>query len=208
MDGFGSRLALLVLAVAALGVGAPASGAGIDELIAQCEACHGPGGVSGHADVPTIAGQSAAYLDRTLRTFQVWGRPCIRSAFRYGDTDRPKTDMCQVAEGLTGEDIRALAAHFSAQPFQPAAQEFDAGLAEAGRALHEQHCETCHHQGGRLNERAPRLAGQWTRYLRTALRFVPTGEHLVPPAMETTVSELGAAELDALMNYYGSQQDP
>jgi len=203
MRRFGMAPALLAIALSG-----PAAAEGVDELIALCEACHGPNGASEHADVPTIAGQAPAYFDKTLRAYQIWGRPCIKSSFRYGDTDRPKTDMCQIAEGLTSEDIGALAAHFGAQPFRAAAQAFDPALAETGKGLHEALCESCHHEGGRQTSRAPRLAGQWTTYLRTALRFVPTGEHLVPPAMETTVSDLGTEDLDALMSFYASQQAP
>lgn len=190
-----------------LGLGGPARGAAFDELVAQCESCHGPDGVSAHADVPTISGQSESFITKTLKTFQVWGRPCVKSAYRHGDTSRPRTDMCQVAEGLTGEDIQTLAAHYAALPFVPAAQAFDTELAAAGAALHEQHCETCHHQGGRDTARGPRLAGQWLPYLKSSLKFVPTGEHLVPPAMESVVTDLDPAEIDAILNYFASQQN-
>jgi sulfide dehydrogenase cytochrome subunit len=115
--------------------------------------------------------------------------------------------MCQIAEGLTGEDIKALSAHFSELPFQAAKQDFDAGLAAEGAELHQQHCEICHEQGGNAPSRSPRLAGQWRPYLEKALKFVPTGEHLVPPAMESVFTDLGQDDIDALMNYYASQQD-
>lgn len=193
---------VLILALPGL-----AAGEGIEELVSMCEACHGPGGISQHPDVPTIAGQADGFLEKSLRTYQVWGRPCIKSAWRHGDTDRPQADMCAIAEGLTGEEIQALAAHFSVQPFAPAAQEFDPDLAAAGAVLHAEHCESCHHEGGRQAGRGPRLAGQWTTYLRTSLRFVPTGEHMVPPAMESSVNELGEDQIEALMNFYASQQD-
>jgi sulfide dehydrogenase cytochrome subunit len=157
--------------------------------------------------VPTIAGQSAKFLEKTLRTYQVWGRPCIKSAYRHGDTTRPKTDMCQVAEGLTGENSKAISAHFAAQPFQAATQEFDADLATRGKALHEDRCEQCHEQGGSVADRGPRLAGQWLPYLRTSLKYVPTGEHLVPPPMESVVAGLDQQEIEAILNYYASQQD-
>jgi sulfide dehydrogenase cytochrome subunit len=179
-----------------------------DELTEQCDGCHGPNGVSTDSDVPTIAGQASGFLRRTLNTFQVWGRPCIKSAYRHGDTTRPATDMCQIAEGLTGEDIRALADHYSQQTFVPASQPWDESKAAAGKTLHEEHCETCHEQGGRAAETAPRLAGQWMPYLRKALRFVPTGEHQVPPLMEKKVTDSSTDEIDALLNYYASQQDP
>lgn len=194
-------------ALLALCISGSVAGAGVEELVAQCEDCHGSAGVSAHADVPTIAGQSRAFMERTLRTFRDWGRPCIKSSYRQGDTSRPKTDMCQIAEGLSGEDVGALAEHFSALPFRPAPQEFDAALAATGAALHEVHCETCHASGGQLAERGPRLAGQWVPYLRTSIKFVPTGEHLVPPAMESAVNDLAPQDIDALMHFYASQQE-
>jgi sulfide dehydrogenase cytochrome subunit len=182
-------------------------GAETSELLTQCEDCHGPGGISSHGDVPTIAGQNATFLEKTLRSYQVWGRPCIKSKYRHGDTSRPKTDMCQVAEGLTAEDIKAVSAHFAALPFKSAAQDFDAAKASRGEALHSEHCELCHEQGGTVPDRGPRLAGQWLPYLRKSLKFVPTGEHLVPPAMESAVADLSPDDIDALMHFYASQQD-
>lgn len=184
-----------------------AAGAGVDELTALCADCHGPDGVSAHEDVPTIAGQSASFLAKTLRTYQVWGRPCIKSKYRSGDTSRPTTDMCRIAEGLTGEDIRTLSEHYSSLPFRPAEQEFDASLASTGAALHEQHCNQCHQEGGRHADVAPVLAGQWIPYLRTSLKYVPTGEHLVPPPMERTVADMAKDDIDALMNFYASRRD-
>jgi sulfide dehydrogenase cytochrome subunit len=185
----------------------PSAFADINELVAQCEACHGPGGVSAHGDVPTIAGQSVKFLEKALRTYQVWGRPCIKSTYRHGDKTRPKTDMCQVAEKLTGEDSKAISTHFSAQPFRAAAQEFDADLAARGAGLHEERCEQCHEQGGTVADRGPRLAGQWLPYLRTSLKFVPTGEHLVPPAMESVIAGLSQQDIEAILHYYASQQE-
>jgi cytochrome c553 len=185
----------------------PLAFADINELVAQCESCHGPGGVSAHDDVPTIAGQNAKFLEKALRTYRVWGRPCIKSTYRHGDTTRPKTDMCRIAESLTGEDSKAISAHFSALPFRAAAQEFDADLAARGAGLHEEHCEQCHEQGGTVADLGPRLAGQWLPYLRTSLKFVPTGEHLVPPAMESVITGLELDDIEAILQYYASQQE-
>ena len=73
--------------------------------------------------------------------------------------------------------------------------------------MHEEHCEQCHEQGGTVADLGPRLAGQWLPYLRTSLKFVPTGEHLVPPAMESVVTGLGLDDIDAILQYYASQQE-
>jgi sulfide dehydrogenase cytochrome subunit len=177
------------------------------ELVAMCADCHGADGVSAHEDVPTIAGQSKSYLAKTLRTYQIWGRPCIKSSYRSGDTSRPPVDMCKITEGLTGEDIAALSEHYSQLPFRPAKQAFEPDLVPVGAELHDKHCEKCHEQGGRHADNTPILAGQWTSYLRTSLKYVPTGEHLVPPLMEKTVADMGKDEIDALMSFYASRQE-
>jgi sulfide dehydrogenase cytochrome subunit len=183
------------------------SSAELTELIADCDSCHGPQGVSTESDVPTIAGQLASYSNATMKSYQIWGRPCIKSAYRFGDTSRPETTMCKIAEGLDGQEIEALGQHYEAQKFVAARQEFDETKAAAGGDLHEIHCETCHAMGGSIAGRGPRLAGQWAPYLQAAIRQASTGEHLVPPIMEKRLTDFSADEIDALVNFYASQQN-
>jgi sulfide dehydrogenase cytochrome subunit len=178
-----------------------------EELAAICESCHGPEGASPYSDVPIIGGQTGKYIRGSLQSFQVWGRPCVKSLYRTGDTSRPKTDMCKITNGLTEEDIRKLAEHYSSLPWVPAPQPFDAGQVDKGAELHQQNCETCHEQGGTGDGIGPRLAGQWAPYLKHALKFVPTGEHMVPPAMERKLGGFSEEDIAALLNYYASQQN-
>jgi len=182
-------------------------GADLAALTEDCNGCHGPQGVSADSDIPSIAGQAAAYIASSLRSFQEWGRPCKKSEYRHGDTSRPATKMCNVAAGLTDGDIEALSKHYGEMKFVPAEQEFDAAKAAAGVQLHQIHCEACHEQGGTVAARGPVLAGQWVRYLKIAIPETLTGEHLVPPLMEKELADFSADEIDALMNYYASQQD-
>jgi cytochrome c553 len=98
------------------------------------------------------------------------------------------------------------------QPFNPfrtgvAKQAFDPALAAEGATLQQEQCESCHEQGGVVAGRGPRLAGQWMPYLKSSLKFVPTGEHLVPPAMEKKVAGETDTEINAILNFYASQQD-
>ena len=199
-------LQIMLLALV-LGLPGTALAGDIGELTAMCDSCHGPQGASSNSDMPTIGGQSAEFIDDTLRAFQIWGRPCIKSLYRHGDTSRPKSDMCKVAAGLSDEDITALSSHYGELPFVPAGQEFDASQVAAGAALHEKHCESCHEQGGSGVGRGPRIAGQWVVYMRSTLKYVPTGEHQVPPMMERGLGKFSAEEIDTLMNFYASQQD-
>ena len=195
------------LIAAIMFVWTPAVAADLEALKAECSACHGPTGVSAHSDVPTIAGQKPKYIAKTLRGFQIWDRPCVKNAYRSGPKEGQTTDMCKIAGGLSNEDINALAAWYGEQAFEPAKQPFDPALAAAGEALHAQHCETCHEQGGLTADRGPRLAGQWTGYLASTIKFVPTGEHLVPPMMERKVADFSKQEIEQLLNFYASQQE-
>jgi sulfide dehydrogenase cytochrome subunit len=185
----------------------PAMAADLAALKASCDGCHGPLGVSAHSEIPTIAGQTPKFIAKTLRGFQMWDRPCIKSTYKTGEKAGTKTDMCKVSNQLSDEDITAIAAWYGEQVFVPAKQEFDAGLATAGEALHAAGCETCHEQGGKLAGRGPRLAGQWTPYLAATIKYVPTGEHLCPPMMERKVAGFSKEQIAQLLNYYASQQD-
>ncbi len=197
-----SLLTLLLIAPGAAMAG------DIDELTAQCDSCHGVDGASMSSDVPIIGGQSKKYIFETLESFQDWARPCIKSSYRSGDTARPKTDMCKIAGGLSREDISALSAHYSSLPWLPAIQDFDAVAAEAGNLIQQESCESCHHEGGKaLGGLGPRLAGQWKPYMKATLKFVPTGEHLVPPTMERSVTDFSDADINAVLDFYASQQD-
>ncbi len=178
-----------------------------EALTENCDGCHGPQGVSSESDVPTIAGQLAGYTNATMKSYQIWGRPCIKCTYRFGDTSRPETTMCKIAEGLDDQQIEALGQHYQAQKFVAARQEFEEAKASAGGDLHEIHCETCHAMGGSLAGRGPRLAGQWAPYLQAAIRQASTGEHLVPPIMEKRLNDFSSEEIDALVNFYASQQD-
>lgn len=97
------QLAAAALAAAAALHKAPAAAqdvkAGQRKAIA-CQACHGMDGLSRLPDAPNIAGHPARYLERTLR------------AFRSGE--RKNEMMSVAARTLTDEDIRDLAAYYSA----------------------------------------------------------------------------------------------
>jgi len=155
------------------------------ELAEACDSCHGPQGVSSDNDVPTIAGQ----------------------LYRHGDTAKPETTMCNISKALSDDDIEALSKYYEAQKFVPAPQDFDPAKASVGGDLHEIHCETCHTMGGSIAGRGPRLAGQWAAYLRQAIKHSSTGEHLVPGVMEKRLNDFTDEDIDALVNFYASQQD-
>ena len=82
-------------------------------LIAECEACHGQGGVSVDDDVPSLAGQSETYLREMLEQFYYYERHCPTTTYRHGDRPKTPLNMCNVANSLSEDDKAALAVYFS-----------------------------------------------------------------------------------------------
>ncbi|WP_373054383.1 c-type cytochrome [Thioalkalivibrio sp.] len=169
---------------------APVSG----ELLAfQCAGCHGFNGHSVGPATPSLAGFPKEYFVETMMA--------------YKEGERYATIMDRVARGYTREQFEAMADFFAEQPYLPAKQDFDPELAARGAEIHDQHCNNCHSEGGTYPEfdTAP-IAGQWMPYLRDT--FVDFREHgrYQPRGMERRL--MSVEELDALVHYYGSQQDP
>lgn len=87
----------------------------LQSLIAECEACHGPGGASTETDVPSLAGQSPTYLRELLDQFYYYERHCPTTTYRHGDRPKTPLNMCSVANTLSEEDKAALARYFASQ---------------------------------------------------------------------------------------------
>src|SRR4051812_8813438 len=77
------------------------------ERAALCESCHGPGGNSTTANIPSLAGQPPIFIENQL----VYFREGLRNA----------PVMQPLMQGVKDEEITALAKHFSAQAVKPSA---------------------------------------------------------------------------------------
>lgn len=84
-------------------------------LADECEACHGPGGVSSEPDVPSLAGKSVNYIREMLDQFHYYERHCKATTYRHGDRAKTPMSMCNVANSLSEEEKRALAEYFAGQ---------------------------------------------------------------------------------------------
>ena len=83
----------------AQGAAAGAKGA---EKATVCAACHGETGISASPTWPNLAGQHRDYLEQAIN--------------RYRDKQRQDPIMQGQVTALTDQDVRDLAAYFSAQP--------------------------------------------------------------------------------------------
>ncbi|HCH5912508.1 c-type cytochrome [Vibrio parahaemolyticus] len=184
---------------------APHSLASPSELISQheCEACHGPNGVSSDTNIPTIAGiPEFNFFDQMLRYLE--GRPSASVNHVYGDTSQ-KGDMVTIVKSLSEAQIEELAKHYAGLEFVPAKQSFDQALAMKGKAIHAKSCENCHSDGGsNALDEASVLAGQQKGYLATTLQQFKQGKRSVDKKMDEAFKGLSADDLNALVEYYAS----
>ena len=203
-NNFKRLLHLLMSAGLAIGLASPCLAAPDGAKLAadKCEACHGKNGNSEKDDVPSIAGFSDVVIEDSLDMYQ--------SDERKGDTykiDGKETNMNEIARDLAAEDIEALAIFYSEQTFQPHPQKFDAALAEKGATIHERKCENCHsEQGSNPDDDAAILAGQWVPYLQAQCAAFRNGDREPPKKMKKKIDTLSDEEIEALINFYASQQ--
>ncbi|PJG57549.1 periplasmic diheme shuttle PdsA [Aeromonas cavernicola] len=179
--------------------------ANVDGPLKTCAACHGEQGVSSHTDIPTIAGLAEANIGDQLRTY-LDGRPAKTVKHVSGDTSK-QGNMSEVVKGLNEAQIDELAAHFAALPYTAMKQPFDAAKAAAGQKLHKASCEKCHSGGGSVAEdESSILAGQPKGYLLTSLQEYQGGKRTADKNMTKALSGMSSADLEALAEFYASQQ--
>ena len=198
---FSTVAAMLALAATAAGA------ADVESMMANCNCCHGPGGVSASSDVPTLAGFPEFVHADALYVYQDEARPCSESEYRHDDTGKAATTMCAIAAELSEDDIDAIAVAYAELDYAKAKQDFDAGLAAAGKALHDEHCDKCHSDAGTdAEDEAGMLGGQMMGYLGTAMAQFADGSREQPKKMKEKVDALSADDVTALVHYYGSIQ--
>ena len=124
---------------------------------AQCAACHGPDGNSTSGAFPILAGQTFRYIYTELKDFQA----------------KRRTDpvMSPQAEGLTQDEIMALAQYFAAQKPTPTGFRPDPARAAKGEKIATAAlCTMCHLGGFAGQNEIPRVAGQQYDYIVKQLR--------------------------------------
>ncbi|MGD8567481.1 MAG: c-type cytochrome [Gammaproteobacteria bacterium] len=169
----------------------------IDKTIEKCGMCHGTDGNSPNSTIPSIAGITREYFTHTMDAYKNNGR---------------QSDMMKnFVHSLSKDDIDKLAAYYAKQTFKPRKQEFDPAKAKQGEKLHNQYCEKCHENGGRITQNNYGiLAGQWVPYLRQAIQDYLDKKRRVNPMMITKLEKLkkaaGDEGIDQLLHYYASEQ--
>ena len=159
------------------------------------------------SEVRTLAGVPGYVQADALFFFGDTEGPCSETEYKQGDTSRPATTMCDVVADLSDEMLEELAAHYFELPYVAAQQEFDAGLAAAGKVLHDNLCDKCHSDGGgNPDDEAGILSGMWIGYLENTFAEYASGARDQDKKMKEKMDELSDADTTALIHYYASQQ--
>ena len=182
-----------------------AHAADVKKLVETCANCHGKNGASTEPEVPIIGGYSSEFLVNNLKAYKTQDRACPETEYRSGSKKGTKTDMCKMVKDLSDNDIKQVAQYFAKQKFVRAKQKFDPELARKGKEVHDLYCEKCHSEGGTVaKDEAGMPAGQWMPYLKHAFDEFNTGKRPIAKKMKAKMDELEPADIDALINYYGS----
>jgi len=174
------------------------SGATAQMLSDTCNGCHGTDGASAGPASPNIGGLHPEYFAEVMKSFQ------------EGTTY--STVMGRIAKGYSEDEIKLMAGYFSAKPYVPAKQNFDAKLADTGKKIHDKWCEKCHADGGKVvkDEEYQVIAGQWTPYLKYTMEDFQANKREMPKKMKEKfdgmVKKEGDKGIEALFAYYASQQ--
>jgi cytochrome subunit of sulfide dehydrogenase len=176
-------------------------------MVEPCSSCHGIGGVSSEAEVPSIAGYSEDYFSYSLDMYLKQERPCIEAEYHSGSMKGKKTNMCEIVKNISEEDIDLMAIYYARQKFVRAKQTYDTDLAKQGEEIHKEKCDECHSESGSSpSDNAGILGGQKMDYLREQIKFVKEGKRFTSKKMKLRLENLDGRDIEAITHYYGSIQ--
>lgn len=189
------RQAVIGLGLLAAAISTGSHSAFADEIadkIQLCAGCHGENGIPQEKTTPIIWGQNQGYLYIELRDFK-------RGA-------RKNDQMSAIAEGLSKDDMKALAAHFSGlkwpniQQPSPSKDVTKHALTVIGSIG----CTSCHLDQYQGDSTTPRLAGQQAAYLLKTMTDFRDHSRANNPGMSDLMNAAQPADLDPIAQYLAS----
>lgn len=166
----------------------------VEEKAQLCSACHGEAGVPQEKTTPVIWGQNEGYLYLNLRDFN--------------KGSRKNDQMSAVAADLTKDDMKALAAYFSKQPWPKLQQPSppDDVSKKALTAIGSIGCPSCHLDQLQGDGTTARLAGQQQEYLKQTMLAFRDGSRGNNPGMSDLMKAISPDDIDAISHYAAGLQ--
>jgi sulfide dehydrogenase cytochrome subunit len=165
----------------------------IEGLARTCNNCHGVNGISAGGAMPSIGGQSEAYLKHIM--------------MEWKSGARASATMTRLIKAYSDDDIAALAKYYAGKAWVPQVQAASAEVARKGKEATER-CETCHGvTGGQPDdETTPRLNGQQAKYIELELmKYRDDGFTMTHKKMLKNVRKMEDGDVAISAQFYGSQ---
>jgi len=165
-------------------------------LAEPCAKCHGDGGISHKAGVPSLVGSHTKYLVETMKSYQSGDRP----------VDEKTKDMKALLDKLSDDDLTRIALYYSLQsenlsraqtPSEPGAPPTKESLAV---------CAKCHGEDGVSTAPiTPSIAGQDYQYMINAIHAYKDGTR-DDDTMGPRAKKLDDAAIKNFAAYYSGLQ--
>jgi cytochrome c553 len=156
-----------------------------------CFACHGEDGIGISPEIPNLAAQPP--LSMTYQLIQFRGQ------------QRKGGAMEALAAGLSDQDMRDIAAYYSALPPPPAKSGDVEKIAKGQQISNTQYCNSCHGAQLQGQKHIARLAGQSPEYLVTQLNNIRSGSRVdMDGTMGSAARGLSDGDIEALAAYAAS----
>jgi cytochrome c553 len=173
----------------------------VRRAIHVCASCHGEGGRSQQAGIPSLAGQMPQYTIAQLKDFRNQMRAETGS----------KAYMWGVSALLDDATIAGLAQYYAGQP-AATGKPAPTALVKLGRRLYEEGdaargiraCAGCHSANGEGAAGFPRLAGQRADYVQAQLKVFGTQLRPHGVVMKNETKAMTPAEIRAVAVYVQS----
>lgn len=159
------------------------------QRLALCGACHGADGQPPLPRIPSLAGQPRVFIENQL------------VLIREGMRDIPQ--MKGSLDGVSDDEIAALARHYAAQPpARPIAARNPALFSRGENLSREMRCGICHLPDYVGREQMPRLAGQQEDYLLHSMQMFKSNQAVGrDPIMGASLHGLSDDDLKAIAHY-------
>lgn len=159
---------------------------------ADCVGCHGLDGKGANDDIPNLAAQVETYL--------------VAAIHAYKDGKREHAALKDMANKLSDDDARNIAAYFSSLPPISSEQKPMQDIAEKGKSTAAA-CASCHGEDGNsMTAGIPNLAGQQPVYFISAVKDYMDGKReMSSKEKQGMLAALNQVDVEAMALYFASQ---